>query len=73
MEGKINKDGRLCIKRGSKFVRQYCHSMPTTYNLQRECNDTCVLFGEPETCGDTHRLVICKKTFFFKPFTDERV
>jgi len=77
MEGKINKNGNLRIKRGRKYKDQYC-----PYESSSEvtlCGDWCPQFGEPDwypeakNWPDTANLNICQnRLLHFNQFKDER-
>ena len=81
MEGRINYDGSLAIKRGSTFKNQECRfeNMP--------CSDTCPLFGEPRAeiklstmndnfgwheTGKTELRICSNTTLIFDKFEDKR-
>lgn len=68
LEGKINLDGVLCIKRAGAFKNQVC---PFTAALN--CGDMCPLFHEPRWVSESVCcLDICKTTFHFDVFHDQR-
>ena len=71
MKGKIGRKGALFIGRpgNEEFSTQYC-----PYNADdAACGDWCPLFMEPKEkhTGQTE-LKICKATWYFDEFTDER-
>jgi len=73
MEGKINKNGNLEIKRGDKYKLQVCVYDNTA------CDDWCPQFGEPEiysgdkTLPGQSYLTICQSRLLkFDKFVDER-
>ena len=68
MEGKIDKNGNLIMKRGSVCKEVRCEN-----NKSYTCNDACACFCEPEDLGDERTLVdLCKVAHIFDIFTDER-
>jgi len=79
MDGKITKEGKLAIKRGSKYKKQECIKYP-----QYSCCDECQLFGEPYDIvsysvynppykSPSVGLKLCdKQRLEFIEFTDER-
>ena len=69
---KIDEDGFLWLRRGSKLKVQFCQLM-----ADRSCGDYCAGFGDPK--GDVVDdgdicLTICTRRLFCKPeeFLDER-
>ena len=83
MDGKIDRNGFLYIKRGKKMKTVLCpfcawntfEKMGQTQIEQNPCGDWCVLFGEPEIAGSPlpARIVVCHdKELWFNEFTDER-
>ena len=83
MDGKINKDGFLCIKRRGKYRVQVCPfsavSTGGSYTSRSvvSCGDHCALFGEVEInesidVGDSYNenysLELCHKTLSFGEF-----
>lgn len=69
MEGKIDKNGWLSIKRKNKFTKQGC----PLDNKGAHCGCWCALFGEPARVGENGAvLCLCKKVLDFNKFRDER-
>jgi hypothetical protein len=70
MEGIIDVDGILQIKRGNTMRPQMC---PYS-NGKRFCGDWCAKFGEPRKIADGKtKLRICDNTvLIFKRFKDKR-
>jgi len=82
MEGKINNNGELYIKRGLGYRQQECkHKADLDYTA---CGDSCPLFGEPTFTLVQERmwpslpahyakLELCGgKILYFTNFKDER-
>lgn len=84
MDGKIDNDGYICIKRGKFLGRQFC---PFRESGRQPCGDWCPLFGEPEPDTDpifekngatTFKpngktvLSLCHQTLTFDVLVDER-
>jgi len=76
MEGKIDKNGKLKIKRGKEYKDQKC-----PYDIRSEqvyiCGDHCPQFGEPKnmigSMGKFTALSICQNRILeFEQFEDER-
>jgi hypothetical protein len=72
MKAKINKKGKLEIKRVNEFKKQSCpfsQSEPVFL-----CGDNCPLFGEPFITDTGVYIQLCHKTLSLSPkdFTDER-
>lgn len=67
MEGKIDKNGNLEIKRKNKWKYMYCPYSDTGEG----CGDWCALFGEPVWSGSC-KIGLCHKIITFRNFTDER-
>jgi len=68
LEGEINPDGVLCIKRAGILKNQVC---PFTAALN--CGDKCPLFHEPRWISKSACcLDICETTFHFDVFHDRR-
>lgn len=67
MEGKFDLEGNLSIKRKSKLRNQCCYLHP-----HLDCNDRCILMGEPVIIAQGTKLEICKKEFIFNEFKDNR-
>ena len=67
MEGKIDINGSLHIKRGSILKRVRCK-----YNRAYSCEDVCGVFGEPCKYNNKVYLEICNIEHEFDIFTDER-
>jgi len=69
MEGKIDKDGNLEIKRGKKYKVQAC------FYGGDGCGDWCPQFGEhslSKSNGMTYLRICQKRILEFKDFEDER-
>jgi hypothetical protein len=70
MDGTINVNGVLKIKRNGIFKNQEC-----LYQKNGYCGDWCPQFGEP-TASDSEfdaTIQICQsRTLYFYKFTDER-
>ena len=69
MEGKIDKDGNLCINRESMKALHCPFIAGGDY-----CGDWCALFGEPvdDERDGTTVLELCRVVHIFTDFTDER-
>lgn len=70
MEGKIDKNGNLFLRRGSMLKAVQC-----PYIDGRDyCGDWCGLFGEPVNGNQDGRTVLglCRAVHIFTDFTDER-
>ena len=75
MEGKIDGEGDLLMRRGAKLKGQECfYSTASDLEVFVRCGDWCPQFGEPMVGDDKMIwLTICqKRTLFFDRFTDER-
>jgi len=72
MDGKIDSDGYILIKRKNNYKHVECHKK-SQINKQL-CGDSCVMFAEPfvSPMYGSVTLQICSKEFFFKNFEDER-
>ena len=74
MIGLIGLDGDLQIERNGVLHKQYCQ-----YDENRNCNDTCVKFGEPHKVKHQGKklgtvIKLCgKDRLFFTEFSDERI
>jgi len=71
IEGKIDKEGYLNLRRGNKMIMQYCPFQHLTL-----CGHQCPLFGEPERRILKEymlwKLELCNKVLYFNKFVDER-
>ena len=67
MEGKIDKNGNLIMKRGSEWKNAMCITIPG-----RVCWDGCRAFEEPFLNNGIVSLQYCKGLTLFDVFTDER-
>lgn len=68
LEGILNSDGVLCIKRAGALTKQVCPF--TAYML---CGGLCPLFHEPRWVTEKSCVLdICKTSFHFDVFHDER-
>ncbi len=78
MEGIINKDGKLEIKRGEKLIIQNCpYDNPPATRGAADCGDWCSLFGEPRTHTFANKdpaflLKLCHRELYFEKFKDLR-
>jgi len=74
MEGKIDKNGYLWIKRNRRFKLQNCPYSNAA--IVAACGDWCPLFVEPYVAnnhkGGSWDLPLCESLLFFNTFTDER-
>ena len=73
MNGKINKNGELCIKRAEKSTKQSCPLCTDNSS----CGDWCALFSEPKHYRENDEIIgttleLCRKELFFEIFVDER-
>jgi len=73
MEGYIDQDGGLWIKRKTRVKRMRC---PFSFTSSRIafCGDECPLFSDPQQEGGKITLNLCMKTLSFtkKGFKDMR-
>jgi hypothetical protein len=71
MEGKIDENGFLIVKRGNLFKDMTCPKSCEEYH----CGDWCALFGEPSSSivEEEVHLEICHNYFIFTNIVDERV
>lgn len=68
LEGKINSDGALCIKRAGVLKKQAC-----PFKDDVDCGDKCPLLQEPRWISKSScSLNICKTAFHFDVFHDQR-
>ena len=70
MDGKIDKNGTLWIKRKSEYVPAYC----PYFKGDCVCGCSCVMFSEPNYRNDTDMadISLCQKTIIFVHLIDER-
>lgn len=81
MEGKILKDGNLCIKRKSVSKVLKCPEIVPEIHRDKNnvqvycycnCGDFCAQFSEPKKFLFWTVLKTCKRWFVFTKFEDER-
>jgi len=79
-KGVIDSQGTLILFRGGRrgWVKARCYLAEKEGHKENSdfpyCSDNCALFGNPDTLttGET-LLPLCKRTWVFKEFEDERV
>lgn len=78
MEGKIDKNGNLFIKRRGELLPQYCPFTASNKRLETihvnirdalHCGDHCPLFGSYDK--ETGTLDLCHRELKFDEFTQE--
>lgn len=87
MNGKINKDGNLEIKRGKEYKKQFCfyedmqfyhYGLRQTVEKTKSCGDWCPQFGEPFSTKKQDSefktgLLLCQGRYlYFRKFDDKR-
>ena len=83
MEGKIDENGVLEIKRAGKMQAMNCKpggiaigGISENFEIEACCGDSCPLFGEPSSVNKKDArviLIICQgRVLAFDKFTDER-
>jgi len=83
MQGKIDKNGHLFIRRKNTIKEQLCPFYSAKSLTGQNCGDWCPLFEEPERGYKINadlldenkkpfKINICQTTLYFDELTDER-